>query len=483
MRSGTGTTKLEEVIQGRGKFVREGEAVPVSAFILRSDPYDFKSFWKGTFYISEESARNRDLLMGPGIGSPSFEGKTEVGRHIELPVVYPRVLTQGRLEAEIFEIRYLDSRLNRVPDNQYAHAVLTPTPIALPEVFLPTLHWTGEIKRDRGDRKEPEVSWRTSLGKARFSLHYVFEDTEVGSQRALVRIPSPTISIKIDKRRYNADPKAVLGAVDEQLVDPLSVISFLGRRQVRWVRIHTSARWTEDEIANFDEASWHRRPGVGPQRRNWAPLVNPSRMPPDALGGLIDRYKALPYREALEPAILYLNVAASAEYIEIALVNAFTGLEAVVAALASHEGYGTVLRSTSFRSMSKRLRAAIATMAADEGWDEDTTESLKKKIPELRRRPIVDQVLRTMHVLNVKPSDLWPNGEFGEQAIAAAFGRRNRFIHNGHLGSVDQAHADALRIHVLAERLIFSVLGGDPEWFDFRSFEHLESLGQLETGT
>lgn len=57
---------------------------------------------------------------------------------------------------------------------------------------------------------------------------------------------------------------------------------------------------------------------------------------------------------------------------------------------------------------------------------------------------------------------------------------RNNFVHTGHIDVSGRSYIAARRAHIVGERLVFQILGGNWDWEDPRSRERTDDLRQWE---
>jgi hypothetical protein len=78
--------------------------------------------------------------------------------------------------------------------------------------------------------------------------------------------------------------------------------------------------------------------------------------------------------------------------------------------------------------------------------------------------------------------DLWPDDPL-EVGVRKMFKVRNDFVHTGYIDMTGRAYIPARRAHVLGERLIWQILGGQRQWEDVRSSPRTDDLRVILRGS
>jgi hypothetical protein len=471
--------EVEQIIQGVGNLIRGEDSIPVASFSLKRMKYDRATEWKFTAHVGGEHWEKWALFTAAGISPLRFEGRVDDENEITISHLDWNLRIRGRLEAEVREWSMGRKIVPFNPTSQSVHLQLSGTPLALAEIEYPILDWSGEIRG--GGTKRLPILFDSVLGEVSFSRRYVYEHALVGGAKSTLQIPVTSFVLKLTSQSCFSDLDVLMEKLDSEIEDALRVISFLSRRHVRWFWTKVISVSDSQEGRNFDEAEWNRSIGRT-EGREVRPLINPLRPPPDGLGKMIARFRDLPFKTAASSAIVYLIASQHSEHVESHLVNAFTALESLVSGWGEAHGTNHTLSSAHFKQLCKTLKVDVSAFATQSGLGPNTVREMLDKLPELRRRPIVDQVIDLLHELDVPWQDLWPEGADLRMGIKEAFGRRNRFVHAGQLSSVAQAHVDATRIHAIAERILFLLIGGELGWQDFRAYEHIQELELIESG-
>jgi hypothetical protein len=179
---------------------------------------------------------------------------------------------------------------------------------------------------------------------------------------------------------------------------------------------------------------------------------------------LLASYRALPYKDIIDIAILFLIDTFRDGFIEDSVMSAFTALETVKDGITSHTNVDKIVSSSRFGKIRADLASRLETLASQHGLTTEQRDAMIEKLPELQRPPVVGVVARLINELGVEWSDLWPDGVELSRALRAAFARRNALVHRGQLTDAAASRADYMRIHALTERLILRTVDCDPRW-------------------
>lgn len=478
MNNPSAEVRLEQTVHGTGTLIRDDDTLPVASFTLERLKYQRRVAWDFTAYVAEENWDKWDIITRIGSSRLRFVGVTDTEQDITIPQVLWKKQIRGRLYAEVQEWHTNSQPLPNPPTSQFVTIQLSDTPLALSEISFYIRDWTGEIRAD-GSRRPP-VLWQSSLGEVQLSRRYIYEDGLIEGSSCTVRIGIPTLSLKVAPESTRSDLTSLRSALDAEITDALRVISFLSRGHTRWFRLWVGSQWEHEGQMQMSEAEWNRSIGRT-HRREAEPLINPYRPGPEAIGSMISRFRGLAFKEAASSAIIYLIESRHSEHVESHLVNAFTALESLVSGWGEAHQTNHTFGSSQFKRLRALLGDNVRTFGEQSGTAEERTQDAIDKLQELRRRPIVNQVIDLINELDIPCHDVWPAQVDIRTGLKDAFGRRNRFVHAGQLHSVRQAHVDATRIHAIAERILFRLIGGDFAWQDYRAYEHLEGLTLVES--
>lgn len=349
----------------------------------------------------------------------------------------------------------------KVVERQTVQVQFTPTHMAQPAVRNLVRHWTGEIKALSEERERELMRLDTPIGRATFSQYFHWETAYVQDVHAVVQVPVPTLSVDVDDGKRTPDIGSLVNALAEYLVSFEALLSFLSRRQVRWTEIEVITEGKAD-LGTPVSAARHLRNNFG-SREPPDPLIVPARLGPRDLDDLLKRLLASQYKGSVEVAVNYLNSRWGREFIESKLVSAFTAFETLVNGIDSMDGTDVTLSTPLFRSLRKELEREIKRFSIEHGVAEARAE-MYTKLGELQRRPIIPRAVSILKRYRVRWNDLWTDNANLQDALNELYRRRGTFIHAGRIDNYGDAISDTERLHTLAERLVYNLVGGKTEW-------------------
>jgi hypothetical protein len=466
----------EERITGTGTLIREDIVVPVVRFVLTRNRYDVESEWEFRAFSDGDVWDPRwHSLLAPGRRVLRFDGADDYGKPVSVAALRFRRRSGREFEGAAQIVSTGTPRIEASPDYQHIRIELWPTSLAEPEVLYPVLHWTGEIKAIRAKRREdaPEVSkvWVDVAGhRLRFSKHFVWDDATVGGQESTVRVPISTLSGRVHARKRSGSVESLCDALESELEDLTRLLTLLSRRHIRWSRIKVETRWKEGEGGDYDTYTRIRGSHSSHRVRESVPLVLPGRMPKDWLQQLLTNYRNLESKESVAAAIIYLVAARDSTFVDAAIANAYTAFEASLNALSARSSAFT-LPTAAFDKLASTVRKVVREFATSRNLPADTLDEIIRKVPELRRRPIVERAIEYITSNAIDTSGIWPEEISLADGLGAMIRRRNQFIHTGKLGEIHQVSIDAQRLMILTERMLLQALGVKDDWINPRSHD------------
>jgi hypothetical protein len=471
---------LSTSYEGVGELEMNGKVICRVSFSLTRPKHAYDACWHLTARTVDSMASSWDILHQEGRPSALLRGKTDAGG----PVLATDLFSLGsdseyRYEAEVGELTLGPAKLPATPTEQYVRMALTETPFALPEKEFLVKFPTGEIKTmpEAPPREARVTLLQLPLGEARLTRAYAYEDVSVRAAKATLRVAVPTLSLDLDAASCSADVHGLATKVVSDWEDCAHVLSFLSRRLVWWTSVHVTSIWKGD-TGGSAETQVFRSVGRSPKPRDRSPLVNRFRLSndPRSLQSLVDGFRRLDYKDSVKWAMTFCVASHGSETGETEVVNAFTGLEALVNGLGRSDGSDKIVSASLFKRLRQKLEPLLVEFATNENLAGGRDRELKEKLGELQRRPIANRLVELIEKHQIKWADLWPAGTVLADAIKAAYKRRNNLIHAGEVPSPLRAHVDAVRIRTLTERLVLRVLGGGPEWHDLTSFEYAQGM-------
>lgn len=462
----------EERITGTGTMIREDTVVPVR-FVLTRNRYDVESEWEFRAFSDGDVWDPRwHSLLAPGRRVLRFDGVDDHGKPVSIAALRFRRRSGREFEGTAQTVSTGAPSIEASCDYQHIRIELWPTALAEPEVLYPVLHWTGEIKTIKARRREdvPEVAkvWVHVAGhRLRFSEHFVWDEATIGGRKSTVRIPVATLSGRVHARKRSASVESLCDALAGELEDLTRLLTLLSRRHIRWSRITVATRWQEGEGRDYDTYSRIRGSHSSHRLRELDPLVLPGLMPKEWLQQLLANYRSLESKDSVAAAIIYLVVAHDSAFVDAAVANAYTAFEATLNALSDPSSAFT-LPSAAFGTLASKVRKVVREFAASRNLQSDSLGEIIKKVPELRRRPIVERAIEYITSNAIDTSGIWPVKVSLAEGLGAMIRRRNQFIHTGKLGEIHQVSIDAQRLMTLSERMLLQALGVRDDWVNPR---------------
>jgi hypothetical protein len=184
----------------------------------------------------------------------------------------------------------------------------------------------------------------------------------------------------------------------------------------------------------------------------------------------------LPYSKAVFLSMAYVIHAFGDRQVESNIALGFTALETLVSAIGELDRTSYILEDDDFDPFAKAMKKAIKDYGKSQSWSSELKALLYKKLGELQRAPIIPRVVALVNSRSIEWEDLWPEGMALEPALQGEFNVRNTLIHTGFIEDPWRAIAAKYRVHALTERLLYSIIGGDPNWRDPDAYRHCRPL-------
>ncbi len=474
--SETPALSIAEELVGRGHVHWGDEAVQVRRIKVFRLKYDSHSRW--TFELTAEDQSAHDPF-GPVLRTharpPSFLGTTDLGEPLRIPSLDWEHAENDALVGTAQEVFVGPQKITFMPDRQVVVAELTPTELAVPEKHVWT-SYTGEMREPEGSKPRPAMEIPSGLGKMRLVLHYRFETADVGAQRSLLRIPTPTIALQVGTNSLSQDHDSLITRFLGELELALRLVSYLSRRHVYWSRIKVSS-YDENSRATLERV----RGGIGDpidvdRERQF---VNPYRLGSN-LANMVDGLRASPYKDALLLAMLYLVSAINARFVETSLLEAFTAWETLTNGIGAADGEEWILDPPVFKELRARMKNVLSQFIADHTLPLTVSSAVASKMSELNRPSFAQRASNLLERENVGWQDLWKTSTSLIARVRELADRRNQFVHAGKIDNPTLTSIDARRAIVLVERLIYRLIAGDDQWLDPRAYDFVRGLSKLE---
>jgi hypothetical protein len=254
--------------------------------------------------------------------------------------------------------------------------------------------------------------------------------------------------------------KSILNGLEDALEDALRLVSFLSRRRIAWYEAEAIFLPGEDDPKQPPStAIARRRRWLGYERETHKDVsLTDSLIKQKALQGglfqhLLKNYESTPFKYAIYQTMLHLLASYESGYLESRLASTYTALETLVNVLGEHHGTNNLVRSSKFKRLRRKLRLVIQ----DEAEEEDQAKGIIKKVPELRRRAFLDQLLMLMTEYNLDAAQLWPPEADIPSELHNLLNRRHLLIHQGK-PNYDFILFDLNRLQNLVELWLLKIL-------------------------
>jgi len=335
---------------------------------------------------------------------------------------------------------------------------LTPTPLALlTEVNYLSRKWDGTIvRRGKELKRRKGIRWKTKLGQAELIDNYDYVDEKVGFDSASIQIQKCQITIKVESRRRNANLKEFIIELENILDEPLLLLSFFSRQTISWYEAKAVFISKDYSTETHRDATARRHQNLLfnsetdiKTSRLYVP-VEPQTLSEGLFQTILDTYIQSPLKDTIRQAIQYLLVSYESGYFEAHLGLIYAALESLVDGLSKHNQMIYLMGSSRFDRLSKILEQAIQ----KEVPDNEIAKSIIGKLPELRRPPIRERLLKLLEIYKLDKirmsSDI-------NTALQDVLTRRNTYIHTG-LVDYNKHFDDFLFLKELIELWILTLL-------------------------
>lgn len=316
--------------------------------------------------------------------------------------------------------------------------IISVTPTAL------SLHTNGYYIRD-GDgtitRKGEErqgIRWNTKLGEAELIDNYEYINEKIGFEDALVQIRKCQIMLNVTPHSRAISLKDLFTELEDILDEPLLIISLLSRKSVTWYAARASFLSKDYEVERHRDAIARRQHQSSTDINNlqFNLPVHLQALKEEAFQVMLRKYDSSPLKNTIRQTIQYLLVSYERGYFEARLGLVYAALETLIDGLSKYHNMTYLMRSNQFKKLSKELEEAIfcklneilEDVIQKKVSDEEIAKGIIGKLPELRRPPIRERLLKLLEMYKLSKirmrSDL-------STALEGILERRNHYIHQG----------------------------------------------------
>jgi hypothetical protein len=408
---------------GHGIFVVDGAEIELPAIRLWR-VRDSDELWNFEAYFPAADPPWELTFVRRITDAASFHGIVELQRSVRIPQFTATLLRPGtrflfRAQAPLVEFGC--QSLPFEPDDIEIVATLSPAE-AIPDRF--GMEWFSDDGQIRGRSERVAQLIQTSSGLITLQEESSFDRRRTTFAALDLRSRKPIARLRIAPEARTREIVTLRREYQRDLDSICTILGFLGRQIVGWTHIETLVAGEKPAEYLFDLPETFRVPQVT-STSSIGPLVGAYALPDSAIAEMMIRLQQSTIQSALELAIFYV-VAATRGTLETMIINSFTSLECLL----------------------------------------NANRKLGRKLPISKRAS--DLILK----LGLQWVDLWPSGVQLEDGLRAAYSVRNEFVHEGAVTDREHAMRQQMRIRALAERAIYSMLGGKLEWLHYLAYRH-----------
>ncbi len=336
----------------------------------------------------------------------------------------------------------------RLPNNP-----LLESPRTLSFSALGTIEYVGSSRRDW----DQGITWQTYLGKFIAADFYCFESEGLGSELT-TRVKLAEIRLKGDIDKTLVPPK-VIEEVEQQIRDPLALLSFLSRRFLLWYEICLKLRAPRGSGLLPQEFIKHRRI-TRFARMGKEPLLNYGHLQEGRFQPLIERLRSSPIRDWLDRAMIYTISSYHEPTIETQITMAYLAIEVLTEGYARHSRKLSLLPDEKEAELVGKIREAIEAFCESELTGEtELRQQLLAKTQGFGSSSLKRRILELIKGTGIKVDDLWPTGTSLSNGLQGVIRRRNDFVHRAKIENALEMAKDLDRLQTMAERSILELLG------------------------
>ncbi len=398
-----------------------------------------------------------------------LEGKTEGGYDIWSPDIRLTNISRGIVQESLAEnylsmegitTLFIEGKLGDFDASKGKTVCvisLTPTPLALLTEGYYLRNWDGTIvRRGKKLKRRKGIRWKTKLGQAELIDNYDYIDEKVGFDSASIQVQKCQITIKIESRRRNANLKAFIIELENILDEPLLLLSLLSRQTISWYEAKATFVSKDYSKEAHGEATARRHQNllfdseIDIKASRFNVPIQPQILSEGLFQTILDAYTRSPLKNTIRQAIQYLLVSYERGYFEAHLGLIYAALESLVDGLSKHNQMTYLMGNSRFDRLSKILEQVIQREVSDY----EIAKSVIGKLPELRRPPIRERLIKLLEIYKLDKirmsSDI-------NTALQDVLTRRNAYIHTG-LVDYDKHFDDFLFLKELIELWILTLL-------------------------
>lgn len=308
------------------------------------------------------------------------------------------------------------------------------------------------------------IKWQSHLGGAALTDIYCYE-RPFEQRDMLVRVKK-AVALFEGEITNTVVPLEFVSVIEEEMDDPLRLLSFLSRSILRWFEIEAS--FQPSDADNFSRWSFVKRR----DSRSRVDVEKDSVLsqPQLAQGGfevLLKGLRASPIKDWLRTAMVYVGSSHQKQSLEDSLAAAYLALEALSLGFARSTGTETVLVGQDDEKFLSLMQSTIEAFCKEGSIEADVKQQLIGSVKSSPRTSLKRRVKALIEDKQIPTEDLWPPGTKFSEGLQRVIDRRNKFIHEAKIPSPHwPISKDMQRIQDLVERSILVLLGWNPSQID-----------------
>ncbi len=328
--------------------------------------------------------------------------------------------------------------------------------------------WLGKIESAR--TAEDGIKWASPVGEAVLADFYHYEPP-FGRGNRLTRVKETGIYFR-GEITNNHEPPKLLEQVEQEIEDPLRILSFISRKILRWFEIRATFV-PADKEKYFRSTFLKRRNFKSHDTEAGEPLLLQRQLLHGKFPQLVERLRASPIKDWLLRAMSYSSSSHRDGSLESQLAAAYLALEALSLGLAQNNGSDQILTERDAEEFSVWIKDSVKQFCRERPLDEDVKGQLIANVDTLGRTSFKRRIKALIEQTRIPTEDLWPPATKLSEGLRGMINRRNKFIHEARIESPPWPLVkDRDRVQAIVERGILALLGWDPTQVSPSAYSH-----------
>ena len=385
----------------------------------------------------------------------------ELGDGRVLRLIQPSIKRQKGREVDLYCSGFTLGNSGRLPFESGNYSVSVSLPhtslVRIPKSTVTTAIGTLEFWWDKRNWEEG-IRWDSRLGEFLTADFYSWErDVD---KRIETRIEIPTILLR-GKVGPQTETESLVAAVEEEIQNPVWLISFLSRKFVYWYKIE--ATFIPEEHTEYRPASFLKRvTRLNGGERQVEPIVLQHHLCNGEFAALLNNLGNSDMKEALILSMVYCVSSYHQATIDTELSAIYLAIESLTGGFARQSGSTAIFAGDVQEQFRRVLRRTIQEFCDSKHVEGNIYQQLEARVDGFDSTSLKHRILSLLENAGISVEDLWPRGFDLKQEIQNIVFRRNNLIHRGQLESDFTYHVkDLARLRVITERCILSLLGWD----------------------